>query len=26
MWIGGAIAVLVIGAFTFIFLRLSRNK
>jgi uncharacterized membrane protein len=26
MWIGGAIAVLVIGAFTLIFLRLSRNK
>jgi len=26
MWIGGAIALLVIGAFTLIFLRLSRNK
>ena len=26
MWIGGAIAVLVIGAFTLIFLRLSRSK
>jgi len=26
MWIGGAIALLVIGAFTFIFLRFSRNK